>query len=235
MTDDDVTVNLFGKIPVSHFKPGEYTLVVPLPDKLLTLIGLIVVQWGAFELRMDASIEMVIPRLHKNIGSWRKKPFKQRKKLFKKLMSEYTQSMFPKESETFISIADKAGELQWKRNAIAHGFYKTRVNPDLPSNSVDKVKFFTRAEHNGNEVILPIEGEELTKLWSDISHLGGNLMAALHRMGASFSEYEILIEDEDIATGQVSSPVIMYQHLIWSPVLADACSGLDAGECDCTA
>ena len=214
MSKEDVQCNLAMRFPVDHFKDGEYTLVIPLPGELLSLIGAIAVQWGAFELRMDAMIEMIIPRLHKKISGWKKDPFVKRKKLFHKLMEEYTSQLFPDETEVFKAIADKAGEVHWKRNAIVHGLYKIRGDA---SDESEPIKFFARAEHKRREVILEINKSNLEDIVSDIAHLGGNMMASAHRMGGSFSEREIILEDKQFMhgppTGQFQPVPIRHEPL----------------------
>jgi hypothetical protein len=167
----------------------------------------VIILWGAFELRMDAMVEFLIPVLGKTQPpTWKSLSFDKRKALFKSLTLEYTAKMFPGETETFRKLADQAGDLQWRRNTVAHGFIKGRSTPNANSPTGYDVVFYAVNRHKGKHVQIDLDNPTLEKLRHDIGHLGGNLMAAISRMGGHLvtTSPEIVVADRDFLQGSPS-------------------------------
>jgi hypothetical protein len=120
------TVRIVWTSDERYMKEGEYSLIVPIPDEIATLIGRIAIVWGAFELRMNAVIEQSIISLRKTDipPAWKHWSFDKRQRLFKDLLTAVTKIHFPNETKTFQLIADQAGDLQWRRNTVVHGLSK---------------------------------------------------------------------------------------------------------------
>ena len=185
-----------------YLRDGEHTLVIPVPDEISILVGKIAVGWGGFEIRMDKTIEAILIRLgQKGPQSWQRMNFKRRRKLFKDTLANYTKQLFPNETETFRTIADTAGDLHWRRNTVVHGYVNVRVT--ATSGASGEIAFFATGIHNNKQVDIPLDGPTLEKLYHDIAHLGGNLMAAINRMGGTFvtPTPEFVISDREILQG----------------------------------
>lgn len=164
---------------------------------------MLVVQWGGFEVRLDAFIEAMFPRLHKTPpANWRRFPFRARKKLFRDLATEYTTQLFPNETSVLRDVAAKAGDLYWRRNAVAHGYIVITPEPN-PSGKGHVPHFVAKGSHKGREVEIPLDKETLEKLRHDVSHLGGKLMASISRMGGQFGtgSPELVIADTELLQG----------------------------------
>lgn len=187
-----------------NLKGGQYTLVVPVPESILEKIGRVAIQWGAFELRMDKTIEAILLRLYRIEPGWENLPFRKRKKLFKDVMTDYTTKLFPHETKTFQAIADNSADLHWRRNTVVHDY----VVGHAPTGGKDgdEATFTAFGTHNGKKVQIPLELESLEELAHDVAHLGGNLVAATARMGGRLETEspEIVIADKDFLQIQQS-------------------------------
>jgi|SRR5579859_452977 len=198
---DGGPVNISAKMDVRFLRAGEHTLLVPVPDDIALLLARVIISWGAFELRMDAVIGAFLTSLRKpEPPRWRFLSFDQRKRLFKDLAIEYTTAVAPHETDTFRKIADVSGDLQWRRNTVAHGYIKGRSlkNPASPT-GFDAI-FYAVNHYKGREVQIDLDEATLTKLWHDIAHLGGNLMAGISRLGGRLETIspELVIADKDV-------------------------------------
>ena len=194
-------VQISAKLDMRYLKAGEHTLIIPVPDEIALLIARIVILWGAFELRMDAAIASVLHSLSKaEPHRWKFQSFDQRKTLFKELMIEYTNKSFPHETDTFRKIADQSGDLQWRRNTVAHGYVKGRSIPNAKSPTGFDVIFYAVNHYKGRDIQIDLDEATLGKLWHDIAHLGGNLMAGISRLGGHFDTVspEIVVADKDV-------------------------------------
>jgi hypothetical protein len=89
------------ELDASHLEEGSYTLVIPIPEEIISLIGRVVINWGGFELRMNALIGHIFVTMGKvPEPRWEFQSFDRRKSLFKSLLTEYTHKMFPNETKT---------------------------------------------------------------------------------------------------------------------------------------
>jgi hypothetical protein len=202
MSDDNtVSVPLTAKFDIRYLKAGEFSLVIPIPDELVTLIGRIAIGWGGFEQRMDAVIENVHASLAKTPpGNWRRWAFRRRKTLFKEITAEYTKIMFPNEVDVFNEIANRSGDLHWRRNIVVHGYVTVdgKLTKELGGSPITPV-FVATGTHKGRDVRILLDMETLTKLQHDIYYLGGKLMAAIFRMGGNLvtGSPELVVADTE--------------------------------------
>ena len=202
-----IEVRVGGRFDVTYLKDGEYTLIIPVPDQIADLIGRVVILWGGFELRMDLLIVDILRALRrKEPKGWRRRSFSQRKCLFKEIMDEYAKSMFPAETVTFRRIIESATDLQWQRNTVAHGYIKAKSIPDPKAPKGYSASFYAVGILNDKEVMVELDEATLEKLRHDIAHLGGNLMAAVSRMGGHLNtdSPELVIADKDLLQDALS-------------------------------
>jgi hypothetical protein len=194
-------VQISAKLDIRHLRAAEHTLIIPVPDEIALLMARVVISWGAFELRMDAAIAGALHSLSKaEPPKWKFQSFDQRKALFKDLMIEYTNKLAPHEADTFRKIADQSGDLQWRRNAVAHGYVKGRSIPNAKSPTGFDVIFYAVNRYKGRDIQIDLDEATLGKLWHDIAHLGGNLMAGISRLGGHLDtgSPEIVVADKDV-------------------------------------
>jgi hypothetical protein len=196
--DDTVSVPITHQFDATHLKAGEFSLVIPLPDELAILIGRIAIGWGGFEQRMDAVIDHMHICLAKTPpDNWRRLAFRRRKTLFKEITKAYTQLMFPNETVVLKEIADRSGDVHWRRNTVVHGYIT--IDGKLTKETGDTV-YVATGTHKGNDVKIPLDIKTLSKLQHDIAHLGGKLMASIFRMGGNvaFGVPELVVADIDL-------------------------------------
>jgi hypothetical protein len=194
-------VNIAARMDIRFLRSGEHTLLVPIPDNIALLLARVIISWGAFELRMDAAIGAFLSSLKKaEPPRWKFLSFDQRKRLFKDLAIEYTTIVAPVEKDVFCKIADSSGDLQWRRNTVAHGYIKGRSVKNPASPTGFDVIFYAVNHYKGRDIQIDLDEMTLTKLWHDIAHLGGNLMAGISRMGGRLETVspEIVIADKDV-------------------------------------
>jgi len=181
---DGSSISVGGTLDLRYLRAGEHTLILPVPKEIIELVGFVVMQWGAFEQRVDALIAHVGHGMSFPLpDNWRRLSFKKRRKIFKTLMAKYTAQMFPNESRVFADISLQAADLYWRRNVVAHGYMDLRAVPDAASPTGHRATFHARGTQNGHDVEVSLDFDSLQKLRHDIAHLGGNLMAATYRMG----------------------------------------------------
>lgn len=197
MSDDPRLTRVSAALDVRYLRDGLATLVIPLEPRLAELIGLIIAQWGGFEARVNA----LIKALHTAMGKlppdhWERLGFRRRKELLKDAYREYL-PLVGWESETPLldSICGNASDLHWRRNVIAHGFYRYFRPPENSAPDVHAllVAFGT---HKNRDVQIDLTEDVLSKLFHDIAHLNGELMRLLARRGVSIDIQEIVIEDK---------------------------------------
>jgi hypothetical protein len=193
-----------------HLRVDQHTLVIPIPDEIAMLMGRIVTLWGGFELRMNALIADLFGKLGRQPEDpmWERRSFDVRRRLFINLTAEYIAMIAPQEVQTFQVIADNAAALQWQRNTVAHGFVKGRSVPNENAKTGFDVIFYAVNGKRQLDLTVPI----LDKLMHGIAHLGGNLMAAVSRIGGRLltNSPEIVIADREILQdGQAGSLEIL--------------------------
>jgi len=198
-------VRLKLNVPIETLVPGRHTFIVPFDEGCAELIGEIVIYWGAFEVRMDALMSHVFDITGKRPNpNWRKQPFGERKKLFRKLMREYTSRMFPSLTKKFDEIMDVADDLQIKRNIVSHGYYQTAASP---SDAAGVSKPVIIATGEKQKQFITINVETLGQLWHDISHLVGELIACVNEMGGVVDGNDIVLCDDDfIGLSETAEP-----------------------------
>ena len=111
--------------------------------------------------------------------------------------------MFPAETVVFMTIADKSADLHWRRNIVAHGFVEMRSRENASTATGHEAAFYARGSHNGRDLEISLDTDTLQKLWQDIAHLGGALLAALARMGAGIGNgpQDLVVADKDVLQG----------------------------------
>jgi hypothetical protein len=180
--------------------------LLPLDPDVEVLIGKVVVYWGAFEIRMDT----LIAELSKGMGErlevgWKRQQFVKRKAIFKSLIVKYAKQMFPEWENRLAQLADNAGDLHWRRNLVAHGYYEIEPIPsEIPGKS-GIYRFKASGEVKGQMRTLAIDEPTLAKLWHDIAHLLGELLAFINRTGAKTSGFDMVIPDDDLLDQQGGS------------------------------
>lgn len=202
---DQATVQINFALDARYLRDGEHTLIIPLSNEVATLIGLIAIHWGGFEQRMDGLIDALFPRLNKSPpDNWRRLNFKRRRKLFKEVATEYTRTLFPAETEVLHGIADRSGDLHWRRNVVVHGYIEMASSSNMDIG--EEAAFHARGVHNSKDVSVSLDTDTLEKLRHDIAHLGGNLMASVFRMGGNISNGspELVVPDSKILNGPES-------------------------------
>lgn len=174
-------------------KEGLSITMLPIPDDLLRLIGLVVAYWGNFEVRFDKAIEaaLKVASAGKQVNDWQRLGFKKRKELFKKLIHEYDQG-YPTAVAALEKVCRDAAELHWQRNTVAHGSFHFHFPPAGPESPTIEA----RGIHNNKAVVISIDEETLGKLWHDIAHLIGALVDAFKLVGTVEGELPTLPDIE---------------------------------------
>lgn len=196
-----VNVSFTERLDIRFLKSGQHSLIIPIPDDLVALIGHVAVQWGAFDYRLNVITEHFIKLLRKKPPrGWRKQPFVKRKKLFKDVSQEYTAQMFPDSSQLFREIADTAASLHIKRNVIVHGYIEIKGIEDASSPTGGSATFVAHGVHKRKPISYQLTEDFLQEVKHDISHLSGNMMAEINRMGGRLISGgpEIVVPDTDL-------------------------------------
>ena len=202
---DQIHIEYSGAFNLDHLKKGKHTFLLPFGDDEAKLVGQIIAYWGVFELRMDALITTVIQGMKYPVPKdWKRLNFVKRKALFKDVMRDYTEKMFPSLTQEFEQIADSAGDLHWRRNIIAHGFYELIPGDNLGEDDTYSAKFIATGRVKGKRRSIPIETATLQKIWHDIAHLTGELLVLVNVMGGKVSSYDLVIPDTDLLQDQKS-------------------------------
>ena len=192
------TIPVSGAIPFDHFVPGAHSLITAIPDDTLLWVGKIVASWGAFEVRMKIITEEFYRLTHSNVpDNWNSMGFERRRKAFKESGQKYTQQMFPSETVNIRQIATKAKLLSVKRNVLAHGYYETVAEPVHNQENKFQPKFLATGWTKGRKVQINLVKDELRPIWSDVVHLGGDLMILIARMGGKMDKIEVVLRDDD--------------------------------------
>jgi hypothetical protein len=159
-----------GSFKISYLKEGDHIAILPIPNDLLRLIGLVVAHWGLFETLLDTLIDGFITAIKKDIPGWRRLGFTKRKELFKTLVDEWFESR-PAIAASYRQIIGDAASLFWQRNIVSHGQYRVTFPPAGSEPPV----FWAEGVHNGKPVNLSIDEPTLEQLWHGIAHLTGAL------------------------------------------------------------
>lgn len=191
---DQVIVTVQGAFRHEHLAKGRHTFLLPLDPEVESLIGKVVVYWGALELRMDTLTEGVAEAMGERPlpPSWRRQPFKTRKKVFKSKLVTYAKLLFPAWVGPLAQLCDSAGDLHWRRNIVAHGYY------ELEPLQGGTHRFKASGEVKGERREMTIDAATLNKLWHDISHLLGDLMLFINHTGAKTTSLDLVIPDHDL-------------------------------------
>lgn len=201
-----IQIKFEGAFKITHLHEGGYTFFLPLNDNVARLIGQIIVYWGAFELRMDKMIEVA----HTSLGTpasdgWKTLPFKKRKTLFRDIMRTYSSRVCPQEKVIFDQIVTKSGDLHWRRNVVAHGYYNMGWHETPDEDGLYKSLYTANGTVKGTTRSIRIDEDTLEKLWHDIAHLTGDLLAAINRIGGTAGDgRELVIADRDLLQGPQS-------------------------------
>lgn len=196
MVDEVPTLTVEFSLEHAYLKEGCHTLVIPIEPKLLELIGYIAVQWGHFEVVMNALINAFHVRMQRNPPErWQRLGFKRRKELFLNIMDHYFTAVgWQEEIAPFKAICGRAADLHWRRNVIVHGFYRVM-------RETGPACYTAWGNHNGREVSIPITDSTLRQLFHDLAHLNGAVAARLSARGASLDDLSVAFDDTQILQG----------------------------------
>jgi hypothetical protein len=185
----------------ANAKEGRHSFLIPLSTETAQLLGQVLIYWGAFEHRIDLTIQAFLDASQeKEPEGWRQMNFKRRRTLFKDLAVTFASAHHPQEVEALRKVFSDSGELHWRRNVYAHGYYALSSDETPNQEGVAQLKIVAHATVKGQKRSLPVEPAPLTKLWHDISHLTGDLLTSMGRMGARMEgvELELVVSDTDL-------------------------------------
>jgi hypothetical protein len=163
---------------VRYMRKGQHSVMLLLPEAYHAPIGLVIAYWGNFEVAFDACLAALISGESADGGTrdtsnWNRRRFKRRSSLFKKICSEWLSTWKAVEAKKLATIADRAGDLHWRRNMIAHGVYSYTIPP------YSSVATNCRAINHESGDEMPFDEHVLKKLYHDISHLTAELIMTL--------------------------------------------------------
>ena len=196
MVDDAPVINVQFSLEHAYLKEGCHTLVIPIEPKLLELIGYIAVQWGHYEVIINALIEAFHVRMYRQPPEkWQRFGFRKRKELFLGIMSDYFTSIgWHDEIAPFKAICARAADLHWRRNIIVHGFYRV-------ARETGPIRYTAWGNHKGREVSIQVTDPILRQLFHDLAHLNGEVVARLADRGATFDDLSVAFDDTQILQG----------------------------------
>jgi hypothetical protein len=177
-----------------YLTEGKYTTIMPLPDKIFCLVGLVVVHWGTFETEMDKVIQGILLAVKKEVDGWERQAFSKRKSLFVDLVKAHIATAYPIAATQYRELLGSAADLQWRRNLVSHGVYRVTFPPAGPESPF----FWAEGIHKGKPISLQINEETLDKLWHDIAHLTGGLLATVSLHGKVGGEWPMTFSDTEI-------------------------------------
>jgi|SRR5665213_806424 len=183
-----------GGFNISYLKEGENVVLLPMPNNILRLIGQVVIYWGLFEVQLDSLIASALAAVKRDEPGWNRQGFAKRKKLFVDLVKTDLEPNFPAAAAGYRKIAGDAADLYWRRNTVAHGKYRVT----FPPAGDESPSFWAEGVHNGRDVKIPIDEPTLEKLWHDISHLTGGLVATVRLHGSVAGDWPLTFSDTEI-------------------------------------
>jgi hypothetical protein len=204
-------------VQVAHFqihpeylKKGKHSAVLFLPEAFHAEIGLIIAHWGQFEMLFNVALGALIDAeaqsgTVRDTEGWKRSQFKRRRTMFKEVCTEWLSTWKHKEALALLKISDRAGDLAWKRNMIAHGLYQMTILPHS-STAIDCV-----AVNEETNERFSFDLHVLRKLWHDIAHLGGDLLITLKSFAQvsdgfhAFSDTDLLRMHEETIRRQPPS------------------------------
>ena len=156
-------------------RKGKHSTILFLPEAYHGPIGLVIAYWGNFETVFNACLAGLLEAEQNDGGSrdttgWQGIRFRSRRQLFKALCAEWLQNRKPQVAAALAELADRAGDLSWKRNMIAHGVYTYTI----PSGSNVAVNCKAIDHEKGKEFVF--DEIILKRLYHDISHLTADLV-----------------------------------------------------------
>lgn len=162
------------QVHVEYLKPGRHIVILPIDDRLMSLIGSVVFHWGAFENLFNQVIEALLTASGREEEGWSHRSFRGRKLLFKSLVAQLVKPRDPEAAKAMVKCAGAAADLHWRRNVVAHGTYRF----DRPTETSGLV-FSASGVHKGRDVTIKIDDQTLLKLRYDIAHLMGDFTIAV--------------------------------------------------------
>jgi len=183
-----------GGFNISYLKEGQNVAFLPMPNKILRLIGQVIIYWGLFEVQLDSLIASALTAVKRDEPGWNRQGFAKRKKLFVDLVKSDLEPSFPAAAARYRKIAGDAADLYWRRNIVAHGAYRVT----FPPAGDESPYFWAEGVHNGRDVKIDIDEPTLEKLWHDISHLTGGLVATVPLHGSVSGEWPMTFSDTEI-------------------------------------
>lgn len=180
---------------IRFMKKGKHSVILFLPEAYHAPIGLVIAYWGNFETVFNACLGGLIEAEQNDGGTrdttaWKHRRFKSRRELFKELCSEWLAGKKPEVATLIAEMADRAGDLSWKRNMIAHGAYSYEI-PPMSSGAVN-----CRAIDHEKGKEFPFDETVLKRLYHDISHLTADLVAAFSAIGKVEGPFHALPDTE---------------------------------------
>jgi hypothetical protein len=164
---------------VEHLKDGLHIATLPIPDSELKMIGLVAAHWGTFEVQMDKLIAAFLTALGRTDTDWKTQGFSRRKTLLVELVRDNLESTFPSASASYRKTMGDAASLYWRRNLVVHGQYRVK----FPPAGSESPTFWAEGIYKSRNVRISIDVPTLDKLWHDIAHLTGALMATVRTHG----------------------------------------------------
>lgn len=164
-----------GSFDRRFLKRGKHSTILCLPSAYHAPIGLVVAYWGTFENVFNCILRDIIEGEAndggtRNTAGWFGSEFRRRRELFKAICREWLASWKPEEAKLLADLCDRAGDLRWKRDMIAHGVYGYTI---LPGSNI-ATDCHALNEKTGDK--MPFDEYSLLKLYHDISHMTADLV-----------------------------------------------------------
>jgi hypothetical protein len=164
-----------------YLRAGKHIAVLPMDDTLAAHIGRVTAYWCFYETGFNLLIGQMLAGAEREEPNWQRRNFKKRTELTRELLGQVTFPNGDDEGKRRIrACLDTAADLQWRRNAIVHGSYRTKIAAQSSA-----VIFYADATHNGSPVTVTLDPETLEKLFHDIAHLMGEFIQIAKLLGTA--------------------------------------------------
>ncbi len=174
---------------------GKYTLLIPIPEEIALLIGRVLFQWGAFEVRMNACIEQMLADISEPPEeNWSGRSFKKRKAYLKHVAALYLEDCDASYLADIKGACGVAADLHWRRNLVAHGQYYMKA-------VAGNAEYWAWSNYRGQLREIALTEPILKKLWGDLAHFGGEFGRIMYDLGAQFHDQELILDDTAILQG----------------------------------
>lgn len=180
---------------VRFMQRGKHSIFLFLPEAYHAPIGLVVAYWGSFEVLFDSCLGSLIAAevadgKTRETSRWRRKNFKDRRRLFKEICDEWLTTWKPEVAKKLVSILDSASHLHSRRNLIAHGTYEYSIPPH--SSVASNCYAFNKSTNEK----MRFDERILKKIYHDISHLTADLIDTFKSFGEVEGPFLMLPDSE---------------------------------------